>query len=972
MHVTILALFAALISLTSPVVVRADTVTATEVVFPAADGRPLGGTLYQPDLSDGHLPGIVLQHDCFGIHNFQRQQARALAEMGYVALLVDSFSGRRISTTCTAAPGLELDDAVAAKSYLETVRNIDPDRIGLIGWAISTDIPEFTPFAAIIAIYPACPDRTGPVPDIPVLLLSGGKDNWTPPEPCLAHVNRLKDHSTPARIRIYPDAAHGFDNTGLGQPRTLSGIRLPSTQSTGNATIAYNRLAHEDARKRIEEFLGRHLQLTLARAYPSKAYSPLPLSEDRDETPIINIGRGTWVIDPTAVAANTPSVGRSVFDRLFTRTVRGKPEYAIPFPYTRLIAQLNARLAPGRSGGEPVKQVLFPMGRSLQREAAAPDYFANPRVVVAVDGEPDPAFTGEPILLKDRLFLGYVERTNVLEVISYNEAAERFEFQVVKNYAAGKTPEVFYADRRLCTTCHQNKSPLFPRENWNETNAAGGKVGQKLRDIATSFHGITVRRSGEVPAKIDLSTDRANLFSVLQKLWRDGCGKDDNPEAAYCRAAAFRAMIQFRLANTNDFDRGSGIYAGQFESVITRNWRRFWPGGLFIPNSDIPDRDPLGNASAITGSLDPLSKRGPMEIWSGFRRSDPERLITGLANQFTVADIQKLDVFLISKSGTAENQVLRTTCTVSFNPQRGLDHPLDLNCEDSSTDTLLEVEIALPGRTRTTGKLKQFEISGMALGDRVNLTGKPGQAMSFTLARQGLSARMPDGRRIASLAFLPLTSGGAPAERFSKETRKAEVEIKISNDFSVVTQTIARLAEQDDGMFAATPFHGPKIMSRLFGAMGIFRTIWCCAPDAPAPPLKVDTIRPMETASERIHANSLQLMSITCGACHRTDNPHPPNFLAGSPARVLSGIRACAPRILRRLALWDIPEIERDQTAMPPTNVLHARGLTAEMWRQSPEIRQIRQFVTTLVAESGRQVKGDLHRTCAEALQTVR
>ena len=90
----------------------------------------------------------------------------------------------------------------------------------------------------------------------------------------------------------------------------------------------------------------------------------------------------------------------------------------------------------------PVKQVLIPLGRSLQRNAGAPDFFRYPRVVAAVDAE---AADSSGMPLKDRLFLGYHEKAAIIEVISYNEAAGRFEFQVVKDWSTGSK-----ASRLLC------------------------------------------------------------------------------------------------------------------------------------------------------------------------------------------------------------------------------------------------------------------------------------------------------------------------------------------------------------------------------------------------------------------------------------------------------------------------------------------------------------------------------------------
>jgi dienelactone hydrolase len=964
MQAVLSALFGFFVLISSSGAIRADAAIEQKITFPGIDQNILTGTLYQPELSDGFLPAVVLQHDCFGITDSQRRLARHLAELGYFSLLVDSFAGKNKSDTCQTALAPDISDAVSAGKFLGNMQGIDKDRIGLIAWAMPVTAAIPAPFTAAVLFYPACPANASPSSAMPLLILTGADDNWTPAETCVKYIQRQTGKS--ARIRTYPGTGHSFDNTQLGQPRSLTNTWRPKDGKVGRVDIAYNRLAHEDAKKRVEDFLNRHLQLTLAKAYPSKAYSPLPLHADTDDTPAINNGRGTWVIDPATTGPNAPPAGRSVFDRLFSKLKNGKAVYDVPFPYTALIKHLNARLQPGKSGGEPIKQVLFPMGRSLQREASAPDYFSSPRIVVAIDGEPVPEASMEPILLKDRLFLGYVERTNVLEVISYNETASRFEFQVVKNYAQGKTPEVYYADRRLCTSCHQNKSPLFPRENWTETNAAGGKVGQRLRDIGKTFHGITVRRSGEVPAKIDLSTDRANLFSVLQKLWREGCGKENRLEARQCRAAAYKAMVQFRLTNTQDFDRNAKGFRNQFQTVITRNWRDFWPGGLFIPNSDIPDRDPLGKHSAITGSRDPLTKRGPMEVWSGFRRSDPERLITGFADQFIVSDIEKLDGFLISQSDRFPPQVLTTSCDVSFNPRRGLDHPLTLICLDDAGALSLKAEIALPGRTPSKGTLKLLEVGGFALGDQVNLKAGDLGNNTFNLFRKELSARLPNGKRVSSLTFTPLKSGGEPIKRFTKATRAAEVRLEIVDDFALIEKAITKLAKQNAWLFADAPFHGPKSMSVLFSALGLPTTQWCCDADRPAPPIRIDTIRPMETASVRIHARSLRLMVKTCGACHRTGNAHPPNFLTGSAAQALGGIRACAPRILRRLALWDIPASQRDQTAMPPINVLHARGLTAQVWRQSADLRRIREFVGMLAKETAVGETDTRHLSCAE------
>ena len=181
-----------------------------------------------------------------------------------------------------------------------------------------------------------------------------------------------------------------------------------------------------------------------------------------------------WVLDPAVPGPDLPAEGRSLFDLMAAD--------GVPFPFEALVRKLERQA--GCKTGQCVSSVLIPLGRSLQRASAAPDFFASPRVVVAVTGE-----GLGPMFAKDRLYLGYQERANLIEVISYNEAAGRFEFQLVRNYSAGGTPELVYASRAVCTACHQNHAPIFSRQVWDETNAnpriaaalAGGTAGRRTR-----------------------------------------------------------------------------------------------------------------------------------------------------------------------------------------------------------------------------------------------------------------------------------------------------------------------------------------------------------------------------------------------------------------------------------------------------------------------------------------------------------
>ena len=63
---------------------------------------------------------------------------------------------------------------------------------------------------------------------------------------------------------------------------------------------------------------------------------------------------------------------------------------------------------------------------------------------------------------RDRLYLGYQENANLIEVISYNEAAARFEFQLVRDYRAGANAATGIREsRRLHGLPPESRADLF-------------------------------------------------------------------------------------------------------------------------------------------------------------------------------------------------------------------------------------------------------------------------------------------------------------------------------------------------------------------------------------------------------------------------------------------------------------------------------------------------------------------------------
>ena len=71
--------------------------------------------------------------------------------------------------------------------------------------------------------YPGGPDYR---PYAPLLVLIGAKDDWTPAAPCVQWTERAQALGAPMRIKVYPDAHHGFDapnNPVHFAPRSATG-----------------------------------------------------------------------------------------------------------------------------------------------------------------------------------------------------------------------------------------------------------------------------------------------------------------------------------------------------------------------------------------------------------------------------------------------------------------------------------------------------------------------------------------------------------------------------------------------------------------------------------------------------------------------------------------------------------------------------------------------------------------------------
>ena len=312
-----------------------------------------------------------------------------------------------------------------------------------------------------------------------------------------------------------------------------------------------------------------------------------------------------------------PIAGQSVFDAL-TLSADGSRR-SMPYPFSQLLQHLQLRSGFARDQ-DPFARILIPRGRSLQREAASPDYYASPRIIIALDRE-----SPIDIPVKNRLFLGYQERAEAIEVISYNETAGRFEFQVVEDYGEGKTPRVTSASRELCMSCHQNGATIFARPLWRESSF-NRDVAARIAEHHDRYLGIGTSPLDADADRIDFATDQAGMFDAYQRVWQQGCPDDS------CRAMLFLASVQRAIEpEPRPVYRWTPLEK-ELLAILQPSWREQWPEGMPILGADIPDLASSVDTEEIPPSASPLTPRPPADYWSA--RTGLLRSLDGLADQF--------------------------------------------------------------------------------------------------------------------------------------------------------------------------------------------------------------------------------------------------------------------------------------------------------------------------------------------------
>jgi dienelactone hydrolase len=260
-------------------------VAQERVAIPSADGGQLQAVLFRPE-GAGPFPAVVALHGCGGlgasgnlISARHKDWGRQLAAQGFMVVFPDSFGSRGLGSQClvrdrTVRPGKErVADAYAAKQWLMGRDDVIRGKIGLLGWSnggssvLWAIAAERRPrdgqadFNAAVAFYPGCrsilqsAERRDWDSRVPLLILIGEADNWTPAEPCRSLAKLVTERGGEANFISYPNAVHEFDHPDR-KPTRRTGLPFTGDDS-GEAMVGTDPDARADALVRVPAFL-RH------------------------------------------------------------------------------------------------------------------------------------------------------------------------------------------------------------------------------------------------------------------------------------------------------------------------------------------------------------------------------------------------------------------------------------------------------------------------------------------------------------------------------------------------------------------------------------------------------------------------------------------------------------------------------------------------------------------------------------------
>jgi dienelactone hydrolase len=224
------------------------------------------GHLAWDDAVSGKRPGILVVHEWWGLNDYARSRADALATLGYVAFACDMYGDGKFTQHPNEAMEMvahvrqNIDEwqkrAVASLDILKQQPQCDPTRLAAIGYCFGgstalilaysgADLKAVATFHAALPV--ASPEQAQAIKPT-IVVGHGASDSFVPEDAVHKFRKALDDAHVDYEIDYYAGAKHSFT--------------VPDADTHGNPGMSYNKKADERSWNRMvrlfDEKLGKN------------------------------------------------------------------------------------------------------------------------------------------------------------------------------------------------------------------------------------------------------------------------------------------------------------------------------------------------------------------------------------------------------------------------------------------------------------------------------------------------------------------------------------------------------------------------------------------------------------------------------------------------------------------------------------------------------------------------------------------
>lgn len=224
----------------------ANAAVKTQAVAYKDGDTVLNGYLAWDDAAGGKRPGVLVVHEWWGLNDYAKSRAEALAREGYVAFALDMYGDDKVTNHPKQAgewakeisSNLELwrRRAQLGLDALRAQEQVDAGKLAAIGYCFGGSTVMQMAYAgadvkAVVSFHGSLPPAPDSVTSIAprVLIAHGRDDQFIPAERIDAFQKGLDRAEADWEMTIYSDTRHGFTN--------------PDAGSFGIENLAYNETA---------------------------------------------------------------------------------------------------------------------------------------------------------------------------------------------------------------------------------------------------------------------------------------------------------------------------------------------------------------------------------------------------------------------------------------------------------------------------------------------------------------------------------------------------------------------------------------------------------------------------------------------------------------------------------------------------------------------------------------------------------